>query len=556
MSRRIDIDDATGEVVVTFRFDRAVKDAVKAIPGARFHGASKSWRFQASRVEHVVAVLAPQGFTWHGPPLEPAQAADASSQQPVEQTPTYRVRDVNQTIATTLRKRFPRAFWVAGQVANYDKNRAGGHAWFDLIDVATDAPNAAPLPNAPSLRAVVFRDARAQMLAALRRHRLSFADGMVARLRVRVEFYVPKGTVQLVVEEIDVAWSAGTLALKRDEVIQAVRAAGFAETQRALPMPSVPLRVALVTSVESDAYHDVLSGLRACGAGFAVTPFDVRVQGPDLSKTVCAALRLIARRAARFDVVVITRGGGSRVELGGWDDIPVALAVAQLPVKTVVAIGHQQDRCALDALSASAKTPTQAAEVLVQRVEAARDRTTLLAERIIETTSTKLAGCRRGLRDNAARLSQRTQQNITRQRGTIDATLPRMIASAAERRLAQNARRLDRFQREISGEKLRRLTGQRSQQLDRLTRQLTRAATERTRRERQAIHYAATTLRMVHPDNLLRRGFAILRDANRAPLVSSKALAPGTELFIQMADGEINATVAHVAPASPSESDE
>ncbi len=568
MTRRIEVDAETGDVVVSFRFDRTIKDAVKAIAGARFHGNSRTWRFPGERLSAVVSTLQPLGFAWTEPPPRvarldarldapsdaPALRARAPERQsqPLSEDATIRIRDVNRAIGEAIDQRFRRSFWVAGELVNYDKNRATGHAWFELVDVELDAGTDGRRQSSGTvMRAVAFASARDRMVHKMGAQGLALADGLTVRMRVRVEFYAPKGSIQLQVEDIDVAWSAGALALRREQVVREVAERGLAERQPAMEIPAVPLRVALLTSFESDAYFDVLSGLRVSGMAFDVTPLDVRVQGEGLSRSVCAALAWVAERRAEFDVVIITRGGGSRVELGGWDDLPVALAVAQLPVKVLVAIGHQQDRCALDDIAEAAKTPTEAAERLAALARGALARAATAADCVGRAAAARIATATAHTNQTALHVARHTRRNLDQQRAYIDATLPRLLARATTTAINNRRSQLQAADARLSPAQAARPTQRRHAQCDALQQRLLRAIPSALKNANRSLDHAAHTIKLVHPDNILQRGFAILRDPDGKPIASANGLQPGDPLTVQTAQHDLTVDIKHINTRVP-----
>ena len=131
----------------------------------------------------------------------------------------------------------------------------------------------------------------------------------------------------------------------------------------------MPLRIGLVTSAASVAYHDFLDELDASGFAFRVGVCDVRVQGANAPHRVVWALRRLARISSALDAVVLVRGGGSRADLAPFDSDDVARAIAAMPLPVLTGIGHEIDRSVADEVAHTAsKTPTASAQVLVERV--------------------------------------------------------------------------------------------------------------------------------------------------------------------------------------------
>ncbi|MFT6398761.1 MAG: exodeoxyribonuclease VII large subunit, partial [Bradymonadia bacterium] len=391
MSQLIELNEADEELELSFSFDRALKDFVKSLPRARFDWTSKTWRFPVETAASIVPVLVARGFATSDK-VKPLLGEEAGP-------PTTSVRQLNQAISKALNQGIPGPIWVAGELANWNRNAHRRHAYFELLDT-----NAIGRAEA-MIGAVMFGSARERIEARAASSGIELADGLSVRLLVRVEMYEERGKIQVIVEDIDVAYSAGELALRKEEVLRALREKGVAERQLQREMPLLPRRIALLTSAQSDAYHDFVHTLERAPYGFEIVPFDVRVQGADLEETVTNALRAIEKSKDRFDLVVITRGGGSRTELASWDSLRVAYAVCASRTKVVVAIGHQQDRSVLDEVATSFKTPTEAAERIVERWAQAEACVDALSERLARQVGARVGLERERVENRVLRLS-------------------------------------------------------------------------------------------------------------------------------------------------------
>lgn len=104
-----------------------------------------------------------------------------------------------------------------------------------------------------------------------------------------------------------------------------------------------------------------------------------------------AALDQIIQREDEFDVVVIIRGGGATSDLSGFDTYLLAAACAQFPLPIITGIGHERDETVLDAVSHTrVKTPTAAAEYLVNKVDEATKYLDMLAAQLRESVMVRL----------------------------------------------------------------------------------------------------------------------------------------------------------------------
>ena len=564
MTRTIALDDSGSELVLDFPFDRAIKDFVKSLPRSRFDWNSKTWRFPADEASSVVPTLVGKGF-------EPSSAVRGLLGEDVG-PPTASIGEVNQAVAAALSAKFPGPFWVAGEVANWSRNGRRRHAYFSLSET-----NAIGRPEA-TIDAVMFSGARERIEARLRDAGLELADGNTVRVLVRLEMYVERGRVQLIVEDLDVRYSAGELAARREEILRALREQGVAERQLDRTMPTLPRRIALLTSAESDAYHDFVHTLERAPYGFDIVPFDVRVQGADLERSVTAALRAVEAKRERFDLVVITRGGGSRTELAQWDNLRVAFAVCASRTKVVVAIGHHQDRSVLDEIATSFKTPTEAAERIVESWVIAEGRLAETTERIVREVTGRVALERERLSGRAARIAAGSAHSLAEASSVVRAQAPRLLASMLRQRLRAARARLEQTEERVIAIRGSRGRSRRARLLDDIGDRLARAAQLATRDAKRDLDQAALGLKrraerrivadqrrlgsaggriaLANPDRILRRGFAIVRDESGHVVTHAAGVAPHQILELTLADGALKTRALETdAPRLPEESD-
>ncbi|TMK63924.1 MAG: hypothetical protein E6G60_07620, partial [Actinobacteria bacterium] len=162
-----------------------------------------------------------------------------------------------------LEEAFPGEIWVRGEIQQYHVSR-NQHTYFELVekDPRRDQPLA-------TLRVALFRQQRPAVNRALKEvPGVRLGDGAEVRLRARVDFWPPAGRLQLVMTGIDPVFTIGKLAADRERVLRALAADGLLRRNGALPLALVPLRVGLVASQGSAAYHDFIETLSASGYAF------------------------------------------------------------------------------------------------------------------------------------------------------------------------------------------------------------------------------------------------------------------------------------------------
>ncbi|MBI2708208.1 MAG: exodeoxyribonuclease VII large subunit, partial [Actinobacteria bacterium] len=253
---------------------------------------------------------------------------------------------------------------------------------------------------------VLFPDDRARVNDRLRSAGAGrMEDGVELRIRARFGWFAARGRLQLRMVDVDAAHTLGRLAADRSRLLAALRAEGLLDANRRLPLPVLPRRVGLVTSVGSAAYHDFVDELDRSGLGFTLVVADARTSGEGVARSVTAALGALA--SAGVDLVAIVRGGGSRSDLAPFDGEALVRAVAGCPVPVITGVGHEIDRSVADEVAhACAKTPTACAALIVERAQAARDRADRCATELPKAAGRALARIAAELDGHGARLAR------------------------------------------------------------------------------------------------------------------------------------------------------
>lgn len=430
---------------------------------------------------------------------------------------SWSVSQISKQAAQLIKQGLPNTFWMIGVLSGYRRDKGKNCRFFTLID----------LENATvSVSAVVFEAELERITRTLRSSgsRIDFRDGLPVRFLVSADLWVGAGKFQLKVRDVDPWYSAAALELKRTQVLTAIKEMGIQDWNTNLPMPLLPLRIALVTSASGEAKHDFESGLKSEPANYRVELFDVRVQGEGLEGSVLQALSWIERRSDEFDVVCIIRGGGSEQDLSWFDNLAVAEAVCRLPVKVVVGIGHERDRTVLDDLAFRVKTPTAAATMIV---EAIRLQKTRLAK--------ALAAIRVFSHQAVVEYGQEMVQRLHRLR--VAATL----------RLYKEESKVDDSRRQIV-QVTKLLLRDKTDALEAAVNRLRVASGNQFRSEKERFDYMERTIQS-HARQLALPGkerFAIVNQRTRAVVTSCHQVKTGDSLSISLPDGVVYVTVNRV----------
>ena len=277
---------------------------------------------------------------------------------------TVSLSELNDSIKTLLEGTFDFPLWVTAEIAEM-KEAANGHCYLDLLEKAEKSgkdlarARATIWRNTYPLLKAYFEETTGQVLG----------NGLKVMLLVEVRFHSLYG-YSLNVVDINPSFTLGEMALQREKILKELEEEGVLELNKQLDFPLLPQRIAVISSEGAAGYEDFLNELtnNAWHYHFQVKLFPAVMQGEKTESSVVAALDNIFAQIDDFDVVVIIRGGGAKLDLSAFDNKIIAENVAQFPLPVLAGIGHTKDQTVLDIVSyQSLKTPTAVADFLIQR---------------------------------------------------------------------------------------------------------------------------------------------------------------------------------------------
>jgi exodeoxyribonuclease VII large subunit len=224
------------------------------------------------------------------------------------------------------------------------------------------------------------------------------ADGTEVFVLAKAGLYEEKGEFQLVVSRMLPTSAIGQKQQELERVKVALQQDGLFDSARKRPVPAYATTIALVTSPDGAALHDVVTVTRKRWPCARILFLPARVQGDGAVQELVRALRLV-NRIPGVDVCIVGRGGGAREDLAAFNNEAVCRALAAVQVPTISAVGHEIDISLTDLVAdLRAATPSAAAEIAVaDRRDAIRlldDLSIRLASGL--TARTRLAAARLG----------------------------------------------------------------------------------------------------------------------------------------------------------------
>ncbi|MEZ4920724.1 MAG: exodeoxyribonuclease VII large subunit [Saprospiraceae bacterium] len=273
---------------------------------------------------------------------------------------TYTLFDLNEHLRRVIALNFGDPVWITAELASCKHSR--GHIYLDLIEKGEEDIRA-------QAQAVIWSKA----YQAIRlEHGKSIDDllqeGMELKLQVRIDYHERYG-LKLIVSSIDPTFTLGKMALQRRLTLETLQGEGLLEANKQHQLPLVLQRIAVLSSEDAAGWHDFKSQLaeNSFGYRFELDLYTTALQGTQVERELPEALRRVARKADTYDVVVLVRGGGARLDLSAFDSLKVNRAIAEMPLPVLTGIGHDIDETIADITAfAALKTPTAVAAFLIQ----------------------------------------------------------------------------------------------------------------------------------------------------------------------------------------------
>ncbi len=323
----------------------------------------------------------------------------------------------------------PGAFWVIAEIAEM-KIQGAGHCYMELT--GSDGPGGRITAKArATIWASKFRSLNTFFTASTG---IPLRQGISILCKATVEYHELYG-LSLNITDIDPAYTAGDMALRREAIIRRLTAEGVMEMNRELTLPPYPRYIAVVSSSKAAGYQDFINHLTGNPYGYVFKSelFEAVLQGELTESSVTEALNQISERAERFDAVVIIRGGGSTTDLSWFDSYNIAYHVTQFPLPVLTGIGHEKDISVTDMVAwKSLKTPTAVADYLVEHTMECENRIIDMAGSLTSAVTDALSSAGEQISSMQNRISATTRLIVRVKREQVNyhtATLRRSSAS-------------------------------------------------------------------------------------------------------------------------------
>lgn len=360
---------------------------------------------------------------------------------------------------------FPETIWVSCEISQIKDSR--GNLYLDLIekDEQTGEMKA-------QINAAIWYKNHLFIKRKLGELAPSILEaGRKVLLRVRVDFNEVYG-LKLLVEDVDPSFTIGVMEMERQKTVEKLKKELLLDKNGDSFLPMVVQHIAVISSETAAGYKDFEQQLLNNDYGYAIKHdlYHVAVQGRKMEHEIVDAFRQIDASEQSYDLVVLIRGGGSKLDLSGFDNYNICTAIAHCEVPVWTGIGHDVDDTIADLVAhTSYKTPTAVAAAIVDK-----------------------------------NLSYEMSLGELFQR----------IRSRADMMIADNTRSLDRMKEYISN-KGRAILDMEGQKVQEMLERVVRGVHHGLKQKESELIYIDKYLSSLDPEHILGKGFAYIRKASK-----------------------------------------
>ena len=374
----------------------------------------------------------------------------------------FSLYDLGTLIKRVLSLNFQDKIWVKAEIAACKVVR--GIAYLDLIEKEEGQSDKIIAQQS----AVIWQGTLQKLNGKLSEPITGFLEiGREVLVLVQIDFNARYG-LKLVIDDIDPAYTLGKLFQQRKELEKLIYIEKLHEPNKRIELTPVIQKIAVLSNDQAAGYHDFVHQLseNAMNYAFSLTLFPISLQGTLVEETVITQLKEILKSENTFDVVLILRGGGSKLDLAGFDSLHICRAISSFPIKIITGIGHEVDETLSDLVAGiSLKTPTAVAEYLLYHNQ------------------------------------------------TFEASIQQMVVKIndiAKNKVQQEKLRILRFQHELSLRPMR-VIDKTNTKLEYIHKYLPNLVNNRLKKEKIKLSYIDRLISLVNISNTLKRGFSITK---------------------------------------------
>jgi len=428
------------------------------------------------------------------------------------------VSELTKEIKKLLEPNF-RQVWVRGEISNL-RFQQSGHYYFSLKDKNSQLP-------------CVFFNRFASACD------FDLEDGLEVILFGEISLYEPYGRYQLSVKVAQEA-GKGNLHIRYEQLKKKLYAEGLFDEAHKKAIPTIPNKIAVITSPTGAAVQDFIRILRRRNFVSEIDLIPVKVQGQQACDEITQAIEYVSERQNHYDLVVLTRGGGSIEDLWNFNEESVARALFKCPVPSISAIGHQIDTVLTDLVADHrAETPSGAAEYISSNYLSVKELLINYRKKITDTIQEIINREKYTLQANNQRLILNTPQNfIDKMMIQIDVLEKNLAQNLAESIKVKTAQSYD-LSAQLNKLHPKHLLETHFLETKIRKKQLEQFSTDSLQTKRQSLEFYEHRLQNSSIQSSLKRGFVMLKDQSNKILSNLQMANDSEEIKACFIDGKL-----------------
>ena len=430
----------------------------------------------------------------------------------------YTVSQINSLIKIALEERLPSRLMVRGQISDW-KHHSSGHCYFSLKDTGGVLPC---VMWASKFRSVKF----------------SPEDGMEVLATGYIDVYQVGGKYQFYVDKLEPA-GVGALQLAFEQMVAKLLKEGLFDEAKKKPLPSYPMRIAMLTSKSGAAVHDIIDSIQSRWPCAELFLYPVPVQGEGAAEKIAHALRDINKHnnSLNLDILIIARGGGSLEDLWAFNEEILARAIFDSRIPVISAVGHEVDTTIADLVAdARASTPTKAGVVAVPDLQEILAQLAGTEQRLATQMRAMARSARQDLEIVLANALFRNPLSLVQNASQRLDELSAELAEAMRELLERRCRKLSAGYEQVVRIEPHRLLGRRTVEVNEWQNRVNVAINAIVNNRRMQLTAQANRLTVLNPKSVLQRGYSITTNKKTGLLVrTTQDVRPGDRIITELA---------------------
>lgn len=440
-------------------------------------------------------------------------------------------------IRDSLYMSLPEMYWVMAEISEIKENYAG-HCYLELIEKHPDDKNVKS-----RIRAIIWSK-KYRFLRSLFENITGepLREGLKILVKTKVEYHELYG-LSLIICDIDPAFTIGDMAMKRQLIIRRLEQEGIFTMNKELAFPSLPQRIAIISSKNAAGYSDFMNHLKKNSFGYVyyTVLIESAMQGTETEQNVIAALDKVAEHSHLFDCVVIIRGGGSQNDLSWFDNYNIAYHITQFPLPVITGIGHEKDLSVTDMVANQAlKTPTAAADFIVDRTSELENHIIEMWVEIRDLSRIILEKSRNKVESARIRLLPLSRIMISDIKDKLSEIIIEITNVGKEYTYKAAQIPANQLSRLLSG--IRSFTVNKESLVSRIKQSLKTTTLNSIGIKRIRVNVLENNLNIMKPENVLRRGYTIT-SLKGVILKTKEGLTTDDIIDTQFSDGKVSSKV-------------